>query len=146
MSLHWEWWPTSEGQSVASWLLRKGSGHGDPTWVREDHRVDESSRGLTRLKSDYGQWVDFAFRFRVSSGPGVEDAMMQIYKNGELIQEKDNFVAYPAHEDDYHLAGFDRGYLLGYHNAAYAEDTIYYIADFKIGTSGGSVGMAPEQR
>jgi len=140
VSNHIEWWPTSNNESFTTIVRRKGGGHSPPSWRHEN----QGNRAF--LPSDYGQWVDFAFGLRLKSFKGADDPFIQVYKNEDLILEWDS-TRFPeeydswASNDDPSMNGFDRGYIMGYHNSGYTETTTFYITDFRIGTTPRSVGL-----
>ena len=135
-----EWWPTSNNESYTTAVSRSGGGHATPIWRHEN----QGNRAF--LASDYGRWVDFAVGMRLKSFKGADDAFIRVYKNGTLVLEWDA-TQFPgefdswAYNDDPSMNGFDRGYIMGYHNSGYNETTTFYITDFKIGTKPESVGL-----
>ena len=135
-----EWWPSANNQSYTTAVRRSGGGHAAPIWRHES----QGNRAF--LPSDYGRWVDFAFGMKLKSFKGADDAFIRAYKNGNLILEWDA-TQFPeeydswARNDDPTMNGFDRGYIMGYHNSGYDETTTFHITNFKIGTTAASVGL-----
>jgi hypothetical protein len=144
-SLHW--WPATEDQTRDDYGLSRASlvasrersrwGHRtDASFVRDAERVGSSSEGYVFLRDEFGTWVHYTFGARVASDADTPDGFVRIYKDGELFLAWENL---DLGSDSPQTNGFDRGYLLGYHNAAYTRTTIYYLADFKFGLTRESV-------
>lgn len=92
-------------------------------------------------KVEAGTWIDFCFRCKVPATSSSNDGLMYVYKNGTLAWGVNNIPFYDP-ENDPAKAGFDRGYLMGYHNSeVQAGNQIWYIANFRIGTTQASVGL-----
>lgn len=138
-SLHW--WPLTEdensdnfGMTRASLVAtrgRNGWGHdGNASFIRDQEQVPNSTRNYAFLESEYGTWVHYTFGMKVASDAQSDDGFVRIYKNGELALAWENEG---NGSDDPDTNGFDRGYLLGYHNAVYTKTTTYFITDFKFG-------------
>jgi hypothetical protein len=141
MSLHW--WPTdptgtSRVTVVASRYRENWGNRSNMTYVAPERQIPGApSRSFNFLESEYGQWVHFTFGLRVASSETANDGFARIYVNGTLAMAMEglNSGANPGKN------GFDRGYIMGYHNSGYAETTAYYITDFKIGTTAEAVGL-----
>ena len=90
------------------------------------------------IPSDYGQWRNYKMRLFAGAN-NTADGVAEIYKDNVLMARYTgiNFQDYgnPLNGD----VGFDRGYLLGYHNSGYDESTVFYITNFKFGTTEGAV-------
>jgi hypothetical protein len=138
-SLHW--WPTTENQDDSDYGMtrtslvatrgRSGWGHDfSASFTRPEEDVSDSDSNFTFLKPEYGTWVHYTFGIKVASADGADDGFVRIYKGGELAV---------AWEDSNHGSdeaatnGFDRGYLMGYHNPSYTETTTFLLTDFKFG-------------
>lgn len=94
----------------------------------------EGSHGLYAfLPEDYGKWVNYTFGLFAGSSPGAQDGWIEVYKNGALVGKMVNINFQRNHFNG--KSGFDRGYLLGYHNSGYDEQTTFHITNFKFGTS-----------
>lgn len=140
-SASFHWWPITENESSdffgmtrASLVATRGRnswGHKfSASFRREQEQVPESDNNIAFLESEYGTWVHYTFGMKVASDAESNDGFARIYKNGELaIAWEDLSNGADAPEQN----GFDRGYLLGYHNAAYTETTTYFLTDFRFG-------------
>jgi hypothetical protein len=142
-----EWWPVDvsnelAGGSAASGIHKSGGGHDmNPGFVSSDRQIPGSYKAWAIKPSDRGEWIDYVFHFKVASGPKASDGLMEVYKDGELAIGWYNKPIRPTDGNPEH-AGFDRGYIMGYHNSGYAEQTTFYIDNFKIGTTAESVGLS----
>jgi hypothetical protein len=139
-----EWWPLGGADAGLSTMsLGNWSGHiMNPSYVHPSFRVQSSSsaRPYTFLASDRGKWVDFAFRVRAASAGNANDGLFEFYRDGLLVAAWYNLNNWPQ-DDDPSKAGYDRGYVMGYHNSAYELTTQYFITNFRIGTSAAGVGV-----
>jgi hypothetical protein len=143
------WWPLSDESgtlnygmsrvSITATSERNGWGHNStPSFLRQNEAVvGREDRPYSFLRNEFGTWVHYTYGVRVASTPGVSgDGFFRMYKNGELA------VAWEGLNNgspDRERNGFDRGYLMGYHNTGYDETTDYFITDFKIGLTKDSV-------
>jgi len=148
------WWPASDPSeygpnSYQTYVWNKGEPtltsywhRSQPTFIAQSMRsqsMEYQSFGIT--KADRGRWVDYAFGVRTSD-PNASNGFFEMYKDGVKViayDDIDNFSTLPGRN------GYDRGYLLGYHNSSYSETTTFYIAKFRIGTSAESVGIKSQQ-
>ena len=148
-SISTHWWPLSDNSESVNYGMsrmtivasskRSGWGHLDtPTFLRVDEAIaGRSDRPYAFSRDEYGTWVHYTFGVRVASIPGASgDGFFRMYKDGELA------VAWEGLNNgstDVGQNGFDRGYLMGYHNTGYNETTEYHLTDFKIGLTKDSV-------
>jgi hypothetical protein len=144
LSLHW--WPTSQAPGRS--LVRIAS-----TRYRSDWRMREmstcaperrigSSGCSAFLPSEQGQWIRYTFGMRAASSETAADGFVRVYANGKLIMANERLTGGGTGRQN----GFDRGYIMGYHNSGYREATTFYVTDFKIGTTAASVGIAESGR
>lgn len=142
-------WASTEGYSDVEtgcttarllWLNKNRSGNSPstttPTYVVPD-RSAGSGRGFLVAPSDFGRWARRTIGYRCAS-PGASDGFMRHYVDGELILAQENMS---IGNIDPALNGFDRGYLMGWHNSTYAEQAVFYVANFAIGLTPESVGL-----
>ena len=151
-SISTHWWPLSDDpedvaygmsrMAIAATSERLGWGQRDePTFLREAETISGSrwnnGRPYAFSGEEFGTWVHYTFGVRVASDPGnVNDGFFRMYKDGELA------VAWEGLDNgstEVGRNGFDRGYLMGYHNTGYNETTEYHLTDFKIGLTKDSV-------
>lgn len=129
----------SDGDSYITLGLLKGTTRWDsrpaPSYVAPALKMKESKVRAVGT-DEAGKWIDYVFGIRVSSATssaGPHNGFLKIYKDGELAAEftgLDNWYNGPSENN-----GFDRGYLMGYHNSGYAQETIYYLTNFRVGTT-----------
>jgi hypothetical protein len=142
LSLHW--WPTGNapGRSqvrVVSTRYRSGWGTREGmTTCAPERRIGSSKGCLAFIASEQGKWVRYTFGMRAATSERAADGFVRVYANGELIMAMEGLPGGGTGRQN----GFDRGYIMGYHNSGYAEATTFYVTDFKIGTTAASVGLA----
>lgn len=132
-----DWWQIDGDRSrIGAWARENGKNTGNrasPSFIRDDHRIPAApSRAYVFLPHELGTWVHIAIGVKMSSGEHSKDGFIQVLKNGEKViawENLNNWHADPA------LQGYDRGYLLGYANSGFVEETIFYLTDFKFGTT-----------
>jgi hypothetical protein len=91
--------------------------------------------------SESGQWHQYCYHTLVPTSATSNDGKMEVYKDGVLHYAWNN-IKYYSPDGVAAQAGFDRGYLLGYHNSVVPNGTqIWYLTNFKIGTTAASVGL-----
>lgn len=92
--------------------------------------------------ADAGKWMHLVYHFKASSAPGAKDGVLRLYrrweneKNYTLINDLSNLeVAVGQASIDAGFPGWSNGYIMGYANAPYANDTEWLLDDFRISTS-----------
>lgn len=79
--------------------------------------------------TDYGTWFDVVLYVKHESAAGANDGVFAVYKNGVALRNASmnnyNSTAGNAH-------AFRYGYLMGYANSAYTNQTDFFIDNFKI--------------
>lgn len=127
---------TNPGFQVNFSLEPNGSGGSDLT-IKRYHNGSEagglgSSLGNNFITSaDKGSWIRLIMRIKVPSGNGTRDAIMQMWKNGNLVADQQSFNAYGANGKNY----IDELYLLGWSNSGYSQDTYFYIDNIEVSDS-----------
>jgi uncharacterized protein YjdB len=76
-----------------------------------------------------GQWVQVRVHSKIASGSGINDGVLQLWKNGTLEIDEHALRLWSDGIDGQNY--FQHGYLLGWANSGYAEDTAIYIDDVK---------------
>jgi hypothetical protein len=141
LSLHW--WPSSRAPGetqvsvISSRYRNNWGGRNRMTTCADERRIDGSTGCLAFLKSEHGRWVRYTFGMRAASSERAADGFMRIYADGQLAMSMEGLSGGGNGSRN----GFDRGYIMGYHNSGYDERTTFYIADFRIGTTPESVGL-----
>lgn len=109
-------------------------------------RDDRGSYGHTDGLDDFmvpsrdrGRWMRSVHRLTTNSAPGKADAEMQWWRRWEdddefeLVAEKTDYVFSPPADSDA-PQGWNKGYLLGWSNGTYAEDTEFLVQDVGLST------------
>ncbi|SEQ47545.1 hypothetical protein [Natrinema salaciae] len=120
---------------------------------RDDGQSYSHTKGIDDFivpARDQGRWMYSVHRLTMSSAPGEADGVMQWWRRWEdeaaveLVAERTDYVFSPP-EDPSKPQGWNKGYLLGWSNPTYAEDTEFLIDDFALSTEPLIEGL-PEQQ
>lgn len=86
-----------------------------------------------RLDSDLGHYIRFVFHAKVASGPGANDGVIELWKDGVAIWSKSdaNYWDYSPVAHNYH----DQMYLLGAANSGFNVVTDILVQGVKIGAT-----------
>lgn len=103
-----------------------------------------SSGGYAFKTTDRGQWHNWCFRTKVPTSATSKDGVIEVYRDKVLAFAWRNIVYYDPNNNSA-KAGFDRGYLMGYHNSIVTSPQTWYLTNFKIGTTAASVGLTGGQ-
>ena len=123
-----EYWPDGEGGSRIAYR-----------WVRDGDRAP-GHRGHTqfiRTPEDRGKWIEFVFYARLASASGRDDGVVQtwIRREGESeytqLHDRTNAPLYSSAQ----TGGFAEGYIMGWSNSGFSEETTFYIDDFEFSSS-----------
>jgi hypothetical protein len=87
-------------------------------WEYKDGFVTDAHRGT---------WVQFRWHYRTASSDSALDGEFQIWRNGESIAHGTGLDFYRA---DFN--GIGRGYLMGWHQGGYLEETTYFLDDLTL--------------
>lgn len=79
------------------------------------------------VPADKGTWMEVIYRCKVSTSGSSNDGVIQIWKNGTLVADYTNLNTYGGDGKNY----IDQGYLFGWQNSGYDEETIFYIDDIE---------------
>jgi hypothetical protein len=136
-----QWWPSGvyrseDGVSIQS--LQTWGHTFVPDYVSPLHTSEGEGHYPMRfskafIPQDYGKWVNYTFRIYAGSVPGAKDGVVEIYKNNKLIIQFLNYDS--VREEVGRPLGYDKGYLLGYANTGFSEETIFRMTNFRFGTS-----------
>lgn len=127
-SVGFEYWPAFiAGGSPEESVLSHHLGPDDSDW---GHKTP--SRLPILSTADRGQWVSYSIFVKLSSELN-SDGRIVVKKNDDLIFDVDGI-------DNYATSGntLDQGYLLGWSNSGFSEDTDFYLDNFSI-----QVGQSP---
>ena len=139
---------------TVTWQTRP-DGSGGARLVYQDGGVLSGERGATAFisyPSDQGRWMEVVARVKAATSSSAEDGIIQFYRRWdgdiewEKIHEKLNANTWnPASGSQ----GISHGYLMGWANGAYTENTEFLLNDFKLSESslldaGAPPPMSPE--
>lgn len=124
---------TNDGSSISTvyhW--------GPDTGASGRHSGEASGNGtFIRVPEDQGNWMHLVFRIVASSSTSADDGVIQAWRRWAdeneydmLHDQTDARLGFP----NSNVNGFSAGYLMGWANAPYAEDTEFLIDDFKLST------------
>ena len=119
-----EFWPLGDGSSKASIRLF-GRGY--------DQHIGSGVCPNPIKLSDRGKWFRIVAHYKYASSAN-NDGIVQIWKQypdgtQEVACSITNGAWYAANSP-----GFDSGYILGWANSGYSEDTYFYVDNFKVAT------------
>ena len=80
-----------------------------------------------------GRWMHFQFHARLGTGPEALDGLMEIWVDGVKTTAVDRKTGQPG-LDLFNSKGmnyFNQGYLLGWANSGFDEDTYIFIDDVR---------------
>lgn len=140
---------SGDGSTVGMEYRPEGSGS---YWYTKNSSGDGGSlggdtaaaSGFIVVPDNQGEWMQIAGRFTVETSPGAHDGKIEIWRRwyGEAWVKTHNVtgrtIKLPDTGDEGSL-GFSGGYLLGFDNSAYANDTDWYVDDIYFGTTLASV-------
>jgi hypothetical protein len=112
-----EYWPVDRGNSVLSRYLSvdKGAKLRDEGHIHsEGHIIDKDE--------DTGKWMELIFHFKIASAAD-NDGIIHIQKNGQDYLNVRDIGNYSEEGFNY----LEHGYLLGWSNSGFGEETIMYI-------------------
>lgn len=93
---------------------------------------------------DRGRWMQLVGRITVESRSGANDGKLEVWRrwHGEGDFEKThNLTNQSIRVPSGGPNGIANGYLLGYANSGFQQQTTFWVDDFKIGTTVEDVGM-----
>jgi hypothetical protein len=154
LSLHFQ----RKGDTGESYIYPAWRVNGNTTWnffdldngLTTDGALQDAPTGITM--SDRGTWIDWVVHVKTSTLPvdtndrknGEGNGVVQVWKNGESIMDVTNAHNYydGSSSDPGGLGdGWNAGYLLGWANTGFDEDTFIHIDDFKIATAAAGINF-----
>lgn len=136
--------PTSPKMGVEFWPNEDGSGNSTASvrlsGVGYDKHYWKACPNIVTL-SDRGKWIKIVVHAKVptvSNNDGIYQ-LWKVYDDGKVVQacnlvDSEGYVATNA--------GFDSGYILGWSNSGYKDETVFYVDNFKVTTT--PFGMLPK--
>lgn len=91
-----------------------------------------------RWPQDRGRWMEVTVHLKMASSPTAKDGVLEFWQRWENeTQPTKRFSRFDLDGQHYfppsgQSDGFFNGYLLGYHNSGYAQETEWLIDDFSI--------------
>jgi hypothetical protein len=92
---------------------------------------------FARVPEDRGRWQRIIFHAVSETSLGAADGVVQLWRRWEdetTFTKLSENLNVPLRRGDGAVAGFNKGYLMGYANSGYAADTEFLIDNFNIGT------------
>lgn len=120
-----EWWRTHDYQSWGRFM----SSEWDKNWMGDHYTTEPAFMGA-QAPMKPGQWNRIRFHTKAASARGASDGVLRVWVNDVQMV---NFTAGKFHNfaTTFADATLRRGYLLGYMNSGFDEQTIFYIDDVK---------------
>lgn len=125
------WWPLDDGSTrmMGNWKTNSET---------SKHYNDEVLSGIIVDRgTDLGQWHDIVIRVRVAD-PSMSNGALQVWKNNSPVWSDASIENYAA---DSSQNGMEKGYLLGWANSGFDEDTKILVDDFIIGETPEDIGF-----
>ena len=126
-------WPGSPGTNISV----------DLQYYNADGAGGTSSRYSNYITtSDAGRWMHIVYHMKASSGGGAKDGRISWYRKWEgdsgytTIADLNNIeITIGAKSTNLGYNGWGGGYIMGYANMPYAQDTEWLVDDFTISTT-----------
>lgn len=153
VSLHFERkGSTGESYLYSSWRVNGATAFNffDPATLSAGGDLANAPVGISM--SDRGTWIDWVINVRASTIPvasndwrsGEGNGVVRVWKNGSLILNISNAHNYydgSSSDAGGSGDGWNAGYLIGWANSGFNEDTTLNIDDFSMGPTSDSVGF-----
>ncbi|MCH2534837.1 MAG: polysaccharide lyase [Bdellovibrionales bacterium] len=127
----WEYWNSGDGGSNVTVHYSPGGGGSAGGHIQ--------STPFIKYPEDQGRWMEIILHVKASSKNGVNDGLVELYnrKDGEKtftqIHLLENIqLNYPPTGEP---QGWAKGYLMGWSNPSFSEDTEWLMDDFTVSTS-----------
>jgi hypothetical protein len=104
---------------------------GTDTMPTGQYNIAEST-GSVINNSIRGRWVRFNFKASASSAVGKSDGFIEIDMDGVKVLRTEGL---PLYSEKGNAAGFEYGYLMGWANSQFQDQTYVYIDDVTINSS-----------
>lgn len=133
-------WPqVYDRAGTVTWQTRP-TGSGGANLVYQDGGVTSGETDYTpfiSVPNDRGRWMHVVARVKAASGPNANDGIIQFYRRWEgessytKIHEKLNADTW---DDSSSQQGISQGYILGWANDPFDQDTEWFIDGFAVHT------------
>ena len=134
-------WPNQYDRSgTVTWQTRPDGDTGGAQFVYQDGGVTSGETGWTPFityPNDQGRWMQVIARVKSATGPDANDGVIEFYvkwedeENFQKIHEKLNADTW---DDSADVQGISQGYLMGWANDAYDENTEWLLDNFVVST------------
>lgn len=118
----WEYWKQSGDISALAVNIQSDNAN--------RHTGHQHHFNFINAKTDKGRWMSLIFHLKTSSKDGVADGVVSLYRKWD---DESDFTRY-HHVTNAILppqyGGFRQGYIMGWHNGHYAEDTEWLVDNF----------------
>ena len=133
------------GDGSTFWLSMESAGNGN-TNLAFTYNLGSNSGALAyrqhmpfiNVETDKGKWMQMVIHLKAQSAEGINDGVVETWRRWESETEFTKFheqFDVPFKLPDDGPNGFQRGYLLGWANGAYLEDTEWLIDAFTLSTT-----------
>jgi hypothetical protein len=130
-----EWWPTPSGNSELSLNIHGHKRNFDFVDLRYKSLHHNPEGSLAFLPEQFGKWVNVGLHWKAPTAHGAKDGIFEFYVDGQLKARMTGVDYQKRNPQTSGPIGFNKGYILGYHNSGYEEQTIFYVTNFRIGTA-----------
>lgn len=134
-------WPESyDRPGTVTWQTRP-NGSGGAVLVVQDGGVTDGERQATQfieVPKDQGRWMHIVARVKSASGPNANDGIIQFYRrwegenNYKKLHEK---TISDTWDDTSNQQGISQGYILGWANDPFNDDTEWLVDEFTLSTT-----------
>ncbi|MBS8230993.1 hypothetical protein [Marinobacter salarius] len=145
-------WPeTYDREGTVTWNTRPNGRGGSNLLVSDGGvvRGEDLSTPFIEVPGDRGRWMHVVARLKSASGPNAHDGIIQLYRRWEgddsytVIHDKRTADTW---DNTTGTQGISQGYILGWANDPYSNDTEWLLDDFSVHTSSPLDDIAPENR
>ncbi|MEP4532851.1 MAG: heparin lyase I family protein [Saccharospirillum sp.] len=156
VSLHFERKSTGESYLYSAWRANGTATFNfyDPNNLTPNSGLSNAPVGISF--ADRGTWIDWVINVKTSTVPiamsdwksGQGNGVVRVWKNGSLILNifnAHNYYGGSSNDAGGSGDGWNAGYLLGWANSGFDEDTNIYIDDFLIGSTNEAVDFELNQ-
>ncbi len=117
-----EFWSNDRGSSKLSYYPAKDNGAWKPGHTFANENIIDK-------ETDRGKWMEIIIHIKIS-GPSNDNGILHLWKNGNEYLHVTDLPNYSELGFNY----FQYGYLLGWSNSGYTEETLMYIDDVVFST------------
>lgn len=125
-----ESWPDGSGSYVPLHLKYDGTDYGHDHPGNNYFGQTSDPFPFVVTASDLNKWMTLVFHLKYSTSAVASDGVAEVWKNGTKEMEYLTLDNYST-TNNY----FDRGYILGWANSGFANDTTLYVDNFVVSTT-----------